>query len=234
MQKQQLQQAKLHYTQSLFINPLSKDAYAALGSLFLTNVEENLEPAIKLFEQAVKVFPNEKDFYNNLGFLYIKSGQEHKALECYQKALQIDPNFEYARRNYTILAKKLGVKDDIISVYNDLMQQIIKDVEQKKFDDAEQKCYKILNVFPNDITTKFYLANIYFSKDKLDKAVKIYQQLLEIQPDNLNVRYNLAVALMKQKNFYEAEQHLNYILSKQPDNKLVKEQLNIIQQMKNF
>ncbi len=234
MQKQEIQQAQLHYTQSIFINPLSKDAYAALGSLFLSDVDKNLYSATKLFEQAVTVFPNEKDFYNNLGFLYIKLGQEYKALECYQKALQIDPNFEYARRNYTILAKKLGVKNDIISVYNNLIQQIIKDVEQKKFDDAEQKCYKILSIFPNDVTTKFYLANIYFSKEELDKAVKIYQQLLELQPENLNVRYNLAVTLMKQKNFYEAEQHLNYILSKQPDNKLVKEQLNIIQQMKNF
>jgi tetratricopeptide (TPR) repeat protein/O-antigen ligase len=234
MQKQDFQQAKLHYTQSLFINPLSKDAYAALGSLFLTNTEENLEPAIKLYEQAVKVFPNEKDFYNNLGFLYIKIGQDYKALECYQKALQIDPNFEYARRNYSILAKKLGIKNDVVSFYNLSLQQIIKDVEQKNFDAAEQKCYNLLKVFPNDVTTKFYLANIYFSKGLVEEAVKIYQQLLELQPDNLNIRYNLAIALIKQKNFDEAEQHLNYILSKQPNNNLVKEQLNIIQQMKNF
>jgi tetratricopeptide (TPR) repeat protein/O-antigen ligase len=234
MQKQDLNQAKLHYTQSIFINPLSKEAYAALGSLFLTGDDENIQPATKLFEQAVVAFPNEKDFYNNLGFLYIKSGQDYKALDCYQKALQIDPNFEYARRNYMILAKKLGVKDDIISVYKNLIQQIIKDVEQKKFDDAEQKCYKVLNTFPNDITAKFYLANILFSKNEIEESISIYKQLLELQPENFNVRYNLAIALMKQKNFYEAEQHLNYILSKQPDNSLVKEQLNIIQQMKNF
>jgi len=234
MQKQDIQQAKLHYTQSLFINPLSKDAYAALGSLFLTDVEENLLAGIKLFEQATKVFPLEKDFYNNLGYLYIKNGQEYKALECYQKALEIDPNFEYARRNYTTLVKKLGIKDDIISFYNTSLQQIIKDVEQKKFDDAEQKCYNVLKVFPNDVTTKFYLANIYFSKGLLDKAINIYKQLLQLQPDNLNIRYNLAIALLRQKNFVEAEEHLNYILSKQPDNNLVKEQLNQIQQMKNF
>ncbi|MCS7227810.1 MAG: tetratricopeptide repeat protein, partial [Endomicrobia bacterium] len=225
-------EAALHYTQSLFINPLSKDAYMALGSLYLSEIDKNLQSAIKLFEQATIVFPDNKDFYNNLGYVYIKSGQEQKALECYQKALQIDPNFEYARRNYLVLANKLGIKNNIITMYDTLFNQIMKDIEQQRYDDAEQKCYKILQFFPNDIPTKFYLANIYFSKNMLEKAAQIYKEILSLQPDNLNVRYNFAMTLIKQKNFLEAEQHLNYILVKQPDNQNVKQQLYNIQQMK--
>ncbi len=235
-QQGKLEEAKLHYTQSLFINPLSKEAYMALGSLLLNDIDKNLDSAIKLFEQATKVYPDDKDFLNNLGYLYIKAGLEQKALECYKKALQIDPNFEHAKRNYLILSEKLGVKDkdNILTMYNSLLTQIVANVNSQKFDEAENKCYEILKIFPNDITTKFYLANIYFSKNLIEKAIQLYKELINIQPENLNVRYNLAMALIKQRNYKEAEEQLNYILSKQPDNQTVRQQLIQLQQLKNF
>ncbi len=233
-QQGKLEEAKLHYTQSLFINPLSKEAYMAFGSLLLNDLDKNLNTAIKLFEQATKAYPEDKDFLNNLGYLYTISGQQQKALECYKKALQIDPNFEYAKRNYLILAEKLGVKDNILTMYNTLLKQIISDVNSQNFDDAERNCYKILEIFPKDVTAKFYLANIYFSKNLIEKAVQLYKELIAVQPDNLNIRYNLAIALIKQKNYQEAEEQLNYILTKQPDNQLAKQQLIQLQQIKNF
>lgn len=229
-----IEEAKLHYTQSLFINPLSKDAYFALGSILLNDLDKNLTAAVKLYEQAITLFPDNKDLYNNLGYLYIKLGQEQKALECYKKALQIDPNFEFAKRNYLILANKLGIKDNIVTIYETLLSQIIKLVEQRKYDLAEEKCYKILEIFPNDYVAKFYLANIYFSRNQLQQAIKLYQEILDLQPDNLNVRYNLAIAYIKQKKYFEAEGHLKFILSKQPDNQLVKQQLQELQMLKNF
>lgn len=220
--------AKLHYTQALFINPLSKEAYMALGSIFLSDVDKNLNSAIKLFEQAISVFPEEKDFYNNLGYLYIKNGEETKAIKCYEKALIIDPHFEFAKRNYMLLSEKLKIKDNIVVKYEKLLSEIINDVNQNKIEEAESKCYKLLDIFPNDYNVKFYLANILFSKNELDKAAKIYKEIILAQPDNLNARYNLAVTLIRQQNFNESKEHLKYILSKQPDNYQVKELLNQI------
>lgn len=229
-----LEEAKLHYTQSLFINPLSKDAYLAFGSILFYDLDKNLTSAVKLYEQAVNVFPDNKDLYNNLGYLYIKLGQEEKALECYKKALQIDPNFEFAKRNYLMLANKLGIKDNIVTIYETLLSQIMKSVEQHKYDIAEEKCRKILEIFPNDIVAKFYLANIYFSQNQLQEATKIYQEILNFQPDNINVRYNLAMAYIKQKKYIEAEEQLKFILSKQPENQVVKQQLQELQMLKSF
>ncbi|MCX7910638.1 MAG: tetratricopeptide repeat protein [Endomicrobia bacterium] len=210
--------AKLHYTQSLFINPLSKEAYMALGSIFLSEIDKNLKSAIKLFEQAVMVFPEEKDFYNNLGYLYIKSNEDYKALKCYEKALKIDPNFEFAKRNYILLSDKLKIKDNIIITYERLFTEMMKDIKENKLSEAESKCYELLKIFPNDYNAKFYLANILFSKNEFEKAAKLYKEIISGQPDNLTVRYNFAVTLVKLQNFTEAEQHLKYILSKQPDN----------------
>lgn len=222
------QMAILHYTQALFINPLSKEAYMALGSIFLSDVDRNLSSAIKLFEQAISVFPEEKDFYNNLGYLYIKNGEEIKALKCYEKALKIDPNFEFAKKNYLLLSSKLKIKDNILTVYDRLLNEMINDVKQNRFEEAENKCYKLLEIFPNDYNVKFYLANILFSKNELDEAVKLYEEIISNQPDNLNARYNLAITLIKQRKFGEAKEHLKYILSKQPDNYQVMQLLNQI------
>ncbi|MCS7152218.1 MAG: tetratricopeptide repeat protein [Endomicrobia bacterium] len=229
-----VEEAKLHYTQSLFINPLSKDAYMALGSLLFADLDKNPDSAIKLYEQATTVFPDNKDFYNNLGYLYVKSGQEQKALKCYEKALQIDPNFEFAKRNYLVLANKLGIKNNIVSTYETLISQVVKDIEQRKYDEAEIKCRKILEIFPNDVIAKFYLANIYFSKNLLQEAVSIYEEILKLQPENYNVRYNLAMAYIKQQKYGEAEEQLEFILSKQPNNQVIRKQLMDIRTFRSF
>lgn len=222
------QMAKLHYTQALFINPLSKEAYMALGSIFLADLDRNLNSAIKLFEQAILAFPEEKDFYNNLGYLYIRNGEEMRALKCYEKALKIDPNFEFAKRNYMLLSDKLNIKDNIIVKHEKLLNEMIEYVKQNRFKEAEEKCYELLEIFPNDYNVKFYLANILFSKNELDKAANLYREIISAQPDNMNARYNLAVTLIKQQNFDESKLHLKYILSKQPNNQQARELLNQI------
>ncbi len=221
--------AKLHYSQALFINPLSKEAYMALGSILLTNIEQNLTPAIKLFEQAVEIFPDNKDFFNNLGYLYIKSGEEKKALECYYKALQIDPNYEFAKRNYIALSKKLNLKNTPLDKYESLMSQLNQKISQQNFDDAIKLCNEILQLFPKDTLAKFYLANIYFSKNDYDTAIKLYNEIISDNPENLTARYNLALAYIQQKKFSLAKEQLNFIISHNPPNvEQIKKQLEAI------
>lgn len=236
VQQNNLDMAKLHYSQALFINPLSKEAYIALGGVMLMNIEDNLPQAIKLFEEAVKLFPKDKDLYNNLGYLYVKNNEDRKALECYRKALQIDCSFELAKKNYIFLAEKLGIKEqeNIILQYNKLIKLLEKNVKEGKLDEIEKISKAILEIFPNDVIAKFYLANIYYSHNKNEEAKKLYQEIILFQPENLNARYNLALTLIRLKQYSEAEKQLEYILSKDPNNQIIQQQLRQLHEFNNF
>jgi tetratricopeptide (TPR) repeat protein len=47
----------------------------------------------------VRRFPENPDFLCNLGVGYFETGRKQEAVECFEKALQIAPNLQDARRN---------------------------------------------------------------------------------------------------------------------------------------
>lgn len=54
------------------------------------------DEAIAIFQMNVDLFPKEANPYDSLGEAYLNAGNKDKALEYYQKALEIDPNFPSA------------------------------------------------------------------------------------------------------------------------------------------
>lgn len=61
-----------------------------------TMINSNWNKAIGLFQKCIKYFPSFPQPYNNLGICYSKLGQKELALESFDKALEIDPNYEPA------------------------------------------------------------------------------------------------------------------------------------------
>jgi len=57
------------------------------------------------FEQAIAKEPNNARAHNNLAVSFEATGEFAKALEEYKKALQLDPNDNYIRRNYARFAE---------------------------------------------------------------------------------------------------------------------------------
>ena len=53
------------------------------------------------------LFPTSSNVWDSLGEAYLKSGDAHKAAECYSKSLALDPNNSNAKESL----RKLKVKD---------------------------------------------------------------------------------------------------------------------------
>ena len=62
----------------------------------------------KHFLKALKLDPNNSQYYANLGVLYHRWKKYGKALESYKKALKHNPNLKSARENYESLKKKMS------------------------------------------------------------------------------------------------------------------------------
>ena len=53
--------------------------------------KNNLKTAENLYSEILTINPNYVDAHNNLGILFNKLGEHQKAISCYEKAIQIQP-----------------------------------------------------------------------------------------------------------------------------------------------
>jgi len=61
---------------------------------------------IALWEDTARKSPGKARVFNNLGYAYYLAGQHDKAKDAYIKALQIEPGFELARNNLSMIINK--------------------------------------------------------------------------------------------------------------------------------
>jgi tetratricopeptide (TPR) repeat protein len=85
-----LDKAIKNYSKVLVLNPKNLDAKTDLGILYAEGTSEPMK-GIMMLREVVAENPNHENAQINLGFLSVKSGQFDKALERFDKVLNIDP-----------------------------------------------------------------------------------------------------------------------------------------------
>lgn len=89
--------AEAQYRAVLRENERTHAAWNNLGLILMRT--NRTQEAIRALERAVALNPKSAVYRNNLGAAYERAGQIAKARTLYQEALQLDPNFEDARKN---------------------------------------------------------------------------------------------------------------------------------------
>jgi tetratricopeptide (TPR) repeat protein len=88
---------------------LSLDEYTEQEELFNKAFsclqQKQYESAISLFEQILVKEPKHVQSYGNLGIAYGMLGKREKALNCFDKALSLDPDYEPAKVNRRAVEK---------------------------------------------------------------------------------------------------------------------------------
>ena len=81
----------------------SLDAYVANAKLFDDAFaclnERDFEKAVQLFKRVLSENPNHVQSFGNLGLAYAGLGRRAEAMECFDRALALDPSYEPARIN---------------------------------------------------------------------------------------------------------------------------------------
>jgi tetratricopeptide (TPR) repeat protein len=63
------------------------------------------QAGLNLLLVAVELHPKEANLFDSIGEFYLNLKQNEKAIEYYQKALEIDPNYPNARVAKEIISK---------------------------------------------------------------------------------------------------------------------------------
>jgi protein O-GlcNAc transferase len=87
----QLVEAENLYRSILDDDPTQPDALHLLGVIASQVGKHDL--AIHLIQQAIMISPRNSIYYNNLGHVFKRLDQLDKAISCYEKALQIQPEY---------------------------------------------------------------------------------------------------------------------------------------------
>jgi len=224
------EEAILNYSKALAINPLSYEAYAALGGIYFSNLTaENIESAVKLFESAYEFFPTNTDIINNLGYLYTRKGDIKKAADYYIKALAIDPDFALARRNLENLARQsppglIKIPPDELSF---MLNEVEKLISQNRNEQALLRAMEAVKKYPSSYRAKFYLANMYYTVGDYTSAAQIYEELLSTAKSGgvVPLLTNLALSYEKIGRQGDANKRWQEILRYEPQNQLAREHL---------
>jgi len=117
----------------------------------------------------------------NRGVQAYKSAQYTQAVEMFEKAVQLDPNFPTARL-YLAMAYYMQYIPGAESPEN-----------QQMADHALEQFQKVLTQEPkNDVATQS-IASIYFNEKKWDDAEQWYKKATELNPKNREGFYTLGV-----------------------------------------
>ena len=151
--------------------------------------------ALMSFEQLLAQDKNSREAYYFQGnFELYALGEADRAIQLYQKALQIDPHYALAHYDLAVAYRGMGEVDRAIEEYK-----------------------KTLEIHPNFPEALSNLGGQYFRKGKIEKAIAQFQKALTLYPNFIQALSNMGAALNKQGHPKSALPHLKKALGLDPE-----------------
>lgn len=210
------------------------DCYFALGLAYYGL--NNLEEAIKYLEMAIsngckmeECFYIAANIYDELG-LGVDSEETKKALEYYNKALEINPNSLYSMVNIGTIYEHNDIDDKALEYFyktyqldkekktNAAYNLGVTYTKLKKYDEALKYYLEDANHSKPARPTFYNLGLLYQTEfHEYDNAKKYYLMSLERDKEDYNTWYNLGCLYSIIKDFKNAFDCFKIIKYKKPD-----------------
>lgn len=227
-----IEKAVLDYEKAIKLDASNELAF--LNLFYVLNSENQFDKIIQWKETYVKnndiinAGSNAASIYFYLGVAYHKTDNIDMAIECYDKTIQLSPDYSQAYNNLATINDDLKEYDKALYYINKALD--IKETPQAIFNRGltytNLKEYdKAISDFDKLIDMDYDLKNSYLSravaKDKindLEGALIDYDKALEIDPDFTDAKSNKANILNKLGKQNEANMLWSNLISENEDN----------------
>ena len=132
--------------------------------------KNNFQIAEKLYNEILKSSPFHEGAQSNLGILYNQLGKPQKAINCFEKAIQINPNSANGYYSLGVIFTQLGESQKAINYYE-----------------------KAIQINPNFANAYYSLGVIFAQLGESQKAISCYEKAIQINPNHIHANNNLGV-----------------------------------------
>ncbi|MGA2787095.1 MAG: tetratricopeptide repeat protein [Verrucomicrobiota bacterium] len=164
----------------------------------------------------------------DLGVMLTAQGRLDEAIEHFQMALEIHPNYPDCHNNLAFALLQKGQVDEAIMHYqkalemrpdyagfhNGLGNALVR---KGQVDEAMTHYQKAIQLKPDYADAHNNLANMLAKKGQLDEAVVQYQKAIQLNPDSAETYYNLGAVLGLQGQLAEAGEQYQKAIEIKPD-----------------
>ncbi len=160
--------------------------------------KQDWNSAIDLFSSILEVETDNAEIYNNLGLCYANIGEDEKAEKNYLKSIELNPQIPQCYIN-------------LVDIY----------YKQKRFGEGINILSYAIDMLPEDLIFRHYLARFYMEDAKRDLAIDELEYVLEKQPDNYDAYYDLAKTYFELGNYDSAIENFENVLNYKDDNEWI-------------
>jgi tetratricopeptide (TPR) repeat protein len=209
---------------------VTQDNYLAYNNLGLYGYWEKgrTEEAIENYRKSLAIRRTVQAL-NNLGVALASQRRYSDAIDCYNSALQIQPDHAKAHNNLGAALAKTGRTDEAIKEYETALRLRPDDPEVHhnlglelahtgKTKEAIEHYQAALRLRPDYSEAHSQLAKVFAEQGNVSEAVPHFYAALEAWPDNAALRFGLANALAAQNKFEDAAEQFAEALRLKPDN----------------
>jgi tetratricopeptide (TPR) repeat protein len=162
------------------------------------------------------------------GKTYLDNGDFNSAIQDYNKALEINPNYAEAHHGLGRAYEEKREFDSAIAEYNKVLEINPNsadiylnrgNVYEKKgdFDAAIAEYNKVLEINPNHTNAYYGLGDVYEKKGDFDRAIQDFSKALEIDPNYTEAYYGRGRAYEEKREFDSAIVEYNKVLEINPN-----------------
>ncbi len=155
-------------------------------------IERNQEKRFQILQRLVERYPKEKRAHFRLGY-FCQSRDPDKAIEEYNKALELDPDFR-------IVLNQLGY------TYAGM----------ENYEKAVEYFERYVSVSPGDANPLDSLADTYYLMGKLDDAISKFKEALEIKPDFYSTYAKIGYLYALKEDYVETLEWINKFIAMAP------------------
>jgi serine/threonine-protein kinase len=195
----------------------------------------DLEVAIKMFQEAVRLDPDFARAHYTLGRCYVHHAQGYGGQEYYdraeqslQRALALDPNLAGARLQMVYVYLAHGEKDKALATLADARRLAPNDPTvfiiagmiyrlNGLYDKALKQYDRLLELNPRDIVIASYnRGRIYTYRHEYERAIAELEKARALEPDHPLIKTFLALTHFNQDRIDEAQQLIEEVLREHP------------------
>ncbi|MGH9833923.1 MAG: protein kinase domain-containing protein [Blastocatellia bacterium] len=195
----------------------------------------DLDVAIRMFQEAIRLDPNFARAHYALGRCYVHHGQGYGGHEYYelaeqslQRAVELNPNLPGARLQMVYVYLHRGEKEMALATLADVRREAPNDPTvfiiagmlyrlNGLYDKAIKQYDKLLELNPRDIVIACYnRGRLYTYRHEYDKAIAEFEKVRAVEPEHPLIKTFLALTWFNQGRIDECQQMVEEVLQQHP------------------